>query len=280
MKATVLVASFLLAIVGCSSETNSGSSGDEQDVKASSCAPITTLTCASGFKSTTDGCPQPTAPAAASVPRGRCVPIDSTSTDSCAPITTLTCASGFKSTTDGCTQPTAPAAASVPKGRCVPIEDDSSTDGCGPITTLTCQAGFEPTTAGCKQPTAPAAASLPKGRCVSVDVKKFVGTFTNPEGTENDTRFFSYGFAADGTYKATGGCRPNPNGPSCFAITGATGTWSIDKSGPQLGAPGGLPELVLVDSFNQKDTFFYSFDGNKLSLKTTVNGKESIFVKQ
>jgi hypothetical protein len=157
-------------------------------------------------------------------------------------------------------------------------EQDIKGATCGPLLTITCAQGFEPTEDGCAQ--SHVAGAQPQGRCVSVDVKKLVGTFTNPPNTPNTLPFFSYTFNADGTYKATGGCRPNPGGPSCFAITGATGTWSIEKSGPQLGAPAGANQLVTVDSFKQRDAFFYKLDGNKLELSTTLVGQMSEFDKQ
>ena len=158
-------------------------------------------------------------------------------------------------------------------------EQDVKSTTCGPALTLTCAPGFQITTVGCAQ--SHVAGAAPLGRCVSVDFDKIVGTFTNPTGKEDDLLFFTFQFDADGTYKATGGCRPNPNGgPSCFAITQASGTWSIQKSGPQLGAPGGASEIVLVDSFKQKTTLFYKLDGKKLLLSETFNGKQSEFEKQ
>jgi hypothetical protein len=158
-------------------------------------------------------------------------------------------------------------------------EQDVKSTTCGPATTLTCAQGFEITTVGCAQ--SHVAGAAPLGRCVSVDFDKIVGTFTNPDGKEDDLLFFTFAFASDGTYKATGGCRPNPNGgPSCSAITQASGTWSIQTSGPQLGDPAGAPQLVLVDSFKQKTTLFYKLDGKNLMLSETFNGKQSEFDKQ
>jgi hypothetical protein len=157
-------------------------------------------------------------------------------------------------------------------------EQDIKAALCGPLLTITCAPGFEPSEQGCAQ--SHVAGAQPQGRCVSVDVKNLLGTFTNPPNTDNSLRFFSYSFSEDGSFKAIGGCRPNPNGPSCFAVTGASGTWLIQKSGPQLGAPGGVSQLVTVDTFNQKDVFFYKIDGNKLELSTTFGGKVSEFDKQ
>jgi hypothetical protein len=157
-------------------------------------------------------------------------------------------------------------------------EQDVKSTTCGPALTLTCAPGFEITQVGCAQ--SHVAGAAPLGRCVSVDLDKLVGTFTSPAGKEDDLLFFTFAFSSDGTYKATGGCRPNPDGPSCFAITQASGTWTIQKSGPQLGSPAGASEIVLVDSFQQKTTLFYKIDGKNLSLSETFNGKQSEFVKQ
>jgi hypothetical protein len=157
-------------------------------------------------------------------------------------------------------------------------EEDVKAASCGPATTLTCKPGFTITTAGCAQ--SHVAGAAPEGRCVSVDFDKLVGTYANPQGKEDDLTFFGLTLNADGTFKDNGGCRPNPDGPSCFAITQATGTWSIDTSGPQLGAPQGAAEIILVDSFKQKTTLFYTIDGKTLNLSTTFGGKPSVFEKQ
>jgi hypothetical protein len=103
----------------------------------------------------------------------------------------------------------------------------------------------------------------------------FVGTW---EAEKDSTLlFYSYSFKSDGTYTAQGGCKPNPSGPSCFAITRASGTWKTQKSGPQLGDPAGAQELVLKDSFDQVDTYFYTMTNDVLSLSETYRGKVSKF---
>jgi hypothetical protein len=109
---------------------------------------------------------------------------------------------------------------------------------------------------------------------------KIVGTWK--EDANGANLFYSYTFNANGTYDATGGCNPDPapGEARCFAITRASGKWTIMKSGPQLGAPGGVPELVLTDTFNQKDTYFYSVDAKTLSLSTVFRGQASTFQKQ
>jgi hypothetical protein len=111
-------------------------------------------------------------------------------------------------------------------------------------------------------------------------VKKIAGSWLEDKNSPPLGAFWSYTFNADGTYTGRGGCRPDGDGPHCFAISATSGKWTIAKSGPQLGAPGGVPELVLVDSLNQKETFFYTLDGNTLKLSTAFRGQESTFERQ
>lgn len=106
-----------------------------------------------------------------------------------------------------------------------------------------------------------------------------VGSWTNENGDPDSLVFYTIDLMQDGSFHATGGCRPNPNGPSCFALMYLHGTWSIDRSGPQLGAPGGAPELVLTDDFGQVSSYFYSVRSNKLTLRTTLIGQPSVFTK-
>ena len=159
-------------------------------------------------------------------------------------------------------------------------QDITGDDGgaCAPIDTLTCAPGDETTEDGCASPRI--AGGPTYGRCVPSAGKNVIGTWTNAPGDEDDLLFYTITFDADGTYDATGGCRPNPNGPSCFAITHATGTWTVVKSGPQLGAPGGADELELVDSFGQKSDYFFSVEANQLLLSTVYAGKQSVFTQQ
>jgi hypothetical protein len=158
-------------------------------------------------------------------------------------------------------------------------QDLKAASSCAPIVTLTCAQGFESTEQGCAQ--SHVAGAKPLGRCVSVDVAKLVGTFSNPESEHDDLAFFTITFGADGSYDAVGGCRAtSSHGAICGAILKQTGTWSIEKSGPELGAPLGAPEIVLVDSFKQKQVLFYTLAGTKLSLKTALVGDASQFVKE
>ncbi|HEY8072775.1 MAG TPA: hypothetical protein VIF62_01665 [Labilithrix sp.] len=157
-------------------------------------------------------------------------------------------------------------------------EQDVKSGACAPITTLTCEPGYESTTDGCASPRI--AGSPPYGRCVSVASKAVIGTWTSGPKDEDDLLFYSFSFASDGTYEATGGCRPNPSGPSCFAITKASGKYTVTRSGPQLGSPAGADEIVLTDSFKQKTSYFFSVDGKKLELSTVFNGKKSVFEKK
>ncbi len=103
----------------------------------------------------------------------------------------------------------------------------------------------------------------------------FVGSWE----AESDSTllYYSYTFESNGTYSARGGCKPDPSGPHCFAITSQTGTWKTQKSGPQLGDPAGAQELVLKDSFDQTTTYFYSMENDVLSLSETFRGKVSKF---
>jgi len=157
-------------------------------------------------------------------------------------------------------------------------EQDIKGGACAPITTLTCAAGYESTTDGCASPRI--AGSPPYGRCVSSAGKALIATWTSGPKDEDDLLYYSFTFDSDGTFHATGGCKPNPSGPSCFAITSASGTYSVTRSGPQLGSPAGADEIVLTDSFKQKTTYFFGVDGDKLKLSTVFDGKQSVFEKQ
>jgi hypothetical protein len=106
-----------------------------------------------------------------------------------------------------------------------------------------------------------------------------VGSWSNQDGDPDTLLFYAFQFKSDGTYSAMGGCRPGPTGPHCFAIVHGEGTWVTQKSGPQLGAPGGAAQLVLTDQFNQTNTYFYSIDGDQLSLSTIFRGEASVFTK-
>jgi hypothetical protein len=94
--------------------------------------------------------------------------------------------------------------------------------------------------------------------------------------------FYAIDLKKNGTFQWTGGCRPDATS-HCMAISRATGTWTTKKSGPELGAPGGAPELVLTDEFNQVTTYFYSVspgrEGQELCLSIVYNGQLSVFTK-
>ncbi len=195
----------------------------------------------------------------------------------CGPATTLTCKSGYEITTEGCAS--SRVAGAPPQGRCVKIPDPNV---CGPATTLTCAPGYEITTVGCAS--SRVAGAPPQGRCVSVDVSALQGSWLEDLSSPalEGSNFYSYTFAEDGTYTARGGCRQDTPGIHCNAISTSSGTWTLGKSGPELGAPGGAPQITLVDSFNQKDTFFYTVASKKLTLSATygVGSKPSTFTKQ
>ena len=161
-------------------------------------------------------------------------------------------------------------------------EADIKSGTCGPATTLTCKSGYEITTEGCAS--SRVAGAPPQGRCVSVDASKFEGSWLEDLSSPalEGSNFYSYTFAADGTYTARGGCRQDTPGIHCNAISTSSGTWTLGKSGPELGAPGGASQITLVDSFKQKDTYFYTVAGKKLTLSATygVGSKPSTFAKQ
>ena len=109
--------------------------------------------------------------------------------------------------------------------------------------------------AGCNaSPATPGAASASHA-----DEAALAGTFVD-NAAQSKLPFYSLTLNTDGTYNATGGCRPNPGGIRCFAITKLSGTWSTstDDSGQAL--------LVLNDSSGQVRSYPYSFDGGSLTL--------------
>jgi hypothetical protein len=149
---------------------------------------------------------------------------------------------------------------------------------CAPMNTLTCAPGEEASPDGCASPRI--AGGPTYGRCVSSAGKAVIGSWRNAAGEPDSLLFYAFTFDASGSYDATGGCNPNGPGAHCFAITHSQGKWSIEKGGPQLGAPGGVDQLVLVDQFGQKTAYFFSADAKTLSLSTVFRGMESVFTKQ
>jgi hypothetical protein len=113
---------------------------------------------------------------------------------------------------------------------------------------------------------------------LTADAAALVGTFESPEGKPDYLPFYVLTLNSDGTYSALGGCRPG--GVHCHAITHTQGKWSVGKSGPQLGAPAGLPELRLVGSTGADSVYFYSQTGRELALSTSTLGAKSIFEKR
>jgi hypothetical protein len=93
----------------------------------------------------------------------------------------------------------------------------------------------------------------------------------------NQTLFNAYTFKSDGTYSAVGGCNQSGSGPHCFAITTQSGSWKVQQSGPQLGSPAGVTEIVLTDSFHQTDAYLFTMKNDVLSFKTTMHGQVSKF---
>jgi hypothetical protein len=111
----------------------------------------------------------------------------------------------------------------------------------------------------------------------AVSSSKLVGTWV--DNGADALLYYSFTFHSDHTYAAMGGCNPNA-GLTCFAITESQGTWTLDKSGPELGAPAGADQLVLDDQLGNETAYFYSLSGETLSLSTTLVGSPSNFVKQ
>lgn len=173
--------------------------------------------------------------------------------------------------------------ASAPNDNAAPSDENDIKSGtCGPATTLTCAPGYEITTQGCAS--SRVAGAPPQGRCVNVDAAKIEGSWLEDLASAplEGSSFYSYTFAADGTYTSRGGCRQDTPGIHCNAISVGSGKWTLGKSGPQLGAPAGAAEITLVDSFNQKETYFYTVADKKLTLSATVGfgAKPSTFAKQ
>jgi hypothetical protein len=105
-----------------------------------------------------------------------------------------------------------------------------------------------------------------------------VGTFSL-KGDVDDMRFHTLTLNADHSFKAVGGCRQTGPGAHCFAITAIQGTWKTKTSAPLAGAPNGLPQIELVDSFNQTSDLFYSLKSDVLSLKNAHEGRATEFDK-
>src|SRR5262249_34568183 len=63
----------------------------------------------------------------------------------------------------------------------------------------------------------------------------------------------------------------------CNAIVLMNGKWSTSKSGPQLGAPAGVPLLVLVDQANQSASYFFTLDVDTLSLRKAFSSPITVF---
>lgn len=132
--------------------------------------------------------------------------------------------------------------------------------------------------AGCSSPSSEDASdSTDDAVKASTHPSALVGTWES-SGTD-ELLWYSFTFKSSGTYSATGGCKPNPKGPSCFAISESSGKWKVQKSGPQLGDPAGASEIVLTDSFDQTTTYFYSEKSDVLSLTETYDGTVSKFDK-
>jgi hypothetical protein len=113
-----------------------------------------------------------------------------------------------------------------------------------------------------------------------IDKDSLVGQYSEKSGSV--TRFWGLTLNDDGTFDANGGCRPpGPTGAQCFALWHEHGTWTLQKSGPQLGAPGGAEQIVLTgDLGGDPDTYFISVGGDSIELSQTFRGKAAVFARQ
>ena len=96
----------------------------------------------------------------------------------------------------------------------------------------------------------------------------------------NATPYASITLKADHTFAAQGGCTPTAGAiVTCHAIISYSGSWKIARSGPELGAPGGAPQLVLTDAGDNAHAFFYALKSDHLSLSTSIVGSGTSFDK-
>jgi hypothetical protein len=116
------------------------------------------------------------------------------------------------------------------------------------------------------------------GAADDLSTKTLSGTYAI-SSKEDATPYNSIVLKTDHDFSAQGGCRPNPSGPSCFAITAFHGTWKLLTSGPQLGSPAGAPQIEFTDSEGNVNTYFYTLQNDQLSVSETFDGKQSVFNK-
>ena len=96
----------------------------------------------------------------------------------------------------------------------------------------------------------------------------------------NATPYASITLKADHSFAAQGGCTPTAGAiVTCHAVIEYSGTWKIAKSGPELGAPAGAPQLVLTDVGDNVHIFFYAMKSDHLSLSTSLIGSGTSFDK-
>jgi hypothetical protein len=108
---------------------------------------------------------------------------------------------------------------------------------------------------------------------------QLVGTWNIGGDAPNDAPFSSFTLSADSTFQATRACVSTPGAATCHSITFTKGTWTLQKSGPQLGAPAGAQQIKLTDSFNQDSVFFLSLSGGTLTLSESLIGSKFPYTK-
>jgi hypothetical protein len=112
----------------------------------------------------------------------------------------------------------------------------------------------------------------------STTKSSLVGSY-KASSLSSSSPFASLTLKADGTYSAAHLC--GGNGECKALLPTDTGTWTTKKSGPQLGAPAGVQEIVLKSSssFYGTTTYFYSESAGSLSIFTSVNGTPFVYVE-
>jgi hypothetical protein len=118
-----------------------------------------------------------------------------------------------------------------------------------------CSAASEPT-AGSS-----AAQAVTVGGISSASLK---GTWTDAGFPSDGSAFQTLTLAAS-TFTEVVPCTSS-GVESCHSILQITGKWKLDTSGPQLGAPEGVPQIVLTDSSDNVTSYFVSLSSDESTL--------------
>jgi hypothetical protein len=92
-------------------------------------------------------------------------------------------------------------------------------------------------------------------------------------GSDPNAPFDSLTLSDDGTYQGAKNCVSN-GAFKCQSITHKSGTWIIDRTGPQLGAPLGALEIVFTDRFGKVEPLLIVLKDDTLALRTSIVGYE------